>query len=321
MVARFETMINLAAGRSQTVPEAFADLAPLANHHRLLAELAALYPGNHAASQMAFSAAIRELQLAGLQDQILALLAQKGLRAYPYKGPALARRLQSKNRQSRDVDILVYPGDFAVAASVVGESRPLVKGETPQVESFSSRFNRRKDCTFFDATANAAIELHWRMSLNFFRSSLETLVWQQLERRADISNGLLFCILAQHAATHGMSRLRWAADLVALNRLAPDAAQEAQAIAALHGTPVFVDAAIDFVSRILQVPIRHQAVCHPGETLSDMWAARLGANPFAFPDRWESHRTMLFGCPNTSARLDYIGGLIISRIRLATRST
>jgi len=313
-------MFDLAAGRQPVLNRDFKDLRPLAQHHRLAALLTRYYPDDAEAREYGIRAAVRDARTGASQQQLVGRLKTMGVRTWAYKGPLLGKRLRlDAPRESKDIDILVHRDDYEPAEEMVREGRKKVQPYPWQSGPNNDRLALSKDATFLQGDSEPWVELHWSLFVRCNRGSMDELVWAQLEENEDIDDALLFCILAQHAAYHGMFRLRWAADLVALNTHAPCAAQSAQLLATKNGSRTLVDCALRFLEEDLEIPIDHEKFSSSSVRLVQRWRNHLASEALEPPGKWEDLRNVWAGCPSPSSKARLLNSLVAKRLRRAAQ--
>jgi len=313
-------MFDLAAGRQPQLDRAFRDLLPLAEHHRLAARLAKYYPEDAEAREYGLQAAVREARMGAVQQQLVSQLKKAGVRAWAYKGPLLGKRLRlDASRESKDIDILVRREDYDKAERVVREGWEKVQTHAWRSGPHDDHLALLKDSRFVQGESEPWVELHWSLFLRCYRESMDELVWEQLKENEDIDDALLFCILAHHAAYHGMCRLRWAADLVILNSQAPSAARSAQILASQSGSRTLVDSAIRFLEEDLSIAIDHEALASPSSRLVKMWRNHLASENLEVPGKWEDFRTIWAGCQSPASKTQFLTCIVVERFRRGTK--
>jgi len=149
-------------------------------------------------------------------------LADNGIRAVPYKGPALAQVLYGDvtARQFSDLDILVDPQDVASARTALGNL-----GYRPTIELTPAEERAYAESGYeysFDGPAGPhLLELQWRILPKFYAIELEV---AELFARAHSTQiggesvqGLhaddLLLVLCVHAAKHVWGQLSWISDI------------------------------------------------------------------------------------------------------------
>ena len=167
------------------------------------------------------------LNLTGELLTLLALLAEAGIPAVPYKGPFLALALYGDLglRQSVDLDLLVRPRDLSKTQTLL-----LQRGYRPHLllnPSQEGSYRRSHAEREWQAPGGIMVDLHWGFSPRRLALDLRTgAIWARLERQ-DLPGGngekvlgfppedllLLLCI---HGAKDCWSRLIWLSDLARL---------------------------------------------------------------------------------------------------------
>lgn len=162
--------------------------------------------------------------------RVLRLLADQGIAAVPFKGPAMSAALYGDPglRESEDLDVLIQAGDFQAAKKLL-----LSQGFRPW-ESLSlgqEATYLRYECgyTFVHEQSQIAIDLHWDFTRKYFALPLDLdCMWQRMqtaELAGQTINQLapedLLLILCIHGAKHLWAGLNWICDVAELLRAAP----------------------------------------------------------------------------------------------------
>jgi hypothetical protein len=203
----------------------------MAEHHGVL-PLAARNLSAHAhalpipveqALRAAFDANVRRnLWFASELARIDSALAQKQLRAIPYKGPTLSESAYGDValRHFSDLDFLIAPSDFLRAKAALAElGYHPSKDLSPAVERYWLR--NGYECSFDSAAGKYLVELQWAIVPGFYSVDLriEDLLARSRpaalggrELRA-LSPEDLVLVLCLHAAKHLWMRLIWVCDI------------------------------------------------------------------------------------------------------------
>lgn len=159
---------------------------------------------------------------------LLSMLGSAGIRAVPYKGPALAETVYGSLalREFADLDILVRPEEAAAARTLM-----LARMYRPQydLEAGHDAAFRREYCeyTFTHPSNGTIVEIQWDIAPRFFSLALDR---GGLERRlgtatilgietAALSPEDLLFILCVHGGKHAWSRLEWMCGVAEVVRL------------------------------------------------------------------------------------------------------
>jgi hypothetical protein len=183
-----------------------------------------LPPAPEVRARFARLAAAQRLEAAARQSslaEVLGLLAARGLRAAPLKGPALAERLYPDPalRPSGDLDVLVAPADLEAAVAALGAG-----GFVLQRGPLERHARRHGHHLALSAPGLAPLELHFR-PLSAFSSDLpaaELLGRARPRRLASGAEVLVLApedelvVLAVHAVEHQARRPGWILDLLLL---------------------------------------------------------------------------------------------------------
>ena len=176
--------------------------------------------------QRMLSHAARCLLLIRTLVDLLTALAQRGVPALPYKGPALGAVAYGSAvlRQPGDLDILVSDDQLTTARAVLLEHgfHDQLAGIDPE-----ARPSHYQHCMMRDGDA-VLVELHWAFAPRYFRFPLSPAM---LEREPLLLDGRqiqtiapadLLVVLCVHGGRHLWSRLGWIADIAELLRARPE---------------------------------------------------------------------------------------------------
>jgi hypothetical protein len=186
----------------------------------VMAQLHASFHANAAWNMLLASELIR----------LLRLLDSHGIRAVPYKGPALAAAVygQLALRQIGDLDLIVRLNDVERAGGLLR-----AQGYRPETEKDGTGEggvpgSRHVDA-FRSANGQVLVELHWRIAPRHFAAPREPeRWWERLQPlclagttvESLMTEDLLLC-LCVHGSKHGWERLLWIADIAELVRSQP----------------------------------------------------------------------------------------------------
>lgn len=153
---------------------------------------------------------------------ILKHLADNGIRAVPYKGPALAQLLYGDvtARQFSDLDILVDPQDVVSARVALGTLgyRPTIELSAPEERAYVDS-GYEYSC---DGPAGPhLLELQWRILPKFYAIELEAAELFARAHSTQIGGECvqslhaddLLLVLCVHAAKHVWGQLSWICDI------------------------------------------------------------------------------------------------------------
>jgi hypothetical protein len=182
------------------------------------------------------TSARRALVQIGEAARITRLLGNAGIRSMMLKGPVLSLLAygDATLRASRDIDLLVDPGQVREAERLIGEAGYRRFDPNFELTPRQHQVFQRVRCQFAYFSEKTAVvqELHWRLSSN---PTLLPLDEQALWSRPDhvhlqgidfitLPDEELFLYLCVHAAVHVWFRLKWLADIAALLRRMPPGA-------------------------------------------------------------------------------------------------
>jgi hypothetical protein len=174
--------------------------------------------------------AARNARLADELLRLVDLFAARGIRALPFKGPALAVAAYGDLalRQFCDLDVLVPERDAARAVDLL-----LAEGYTSSVRvedpvELARCFGREKDVGFTSPDGAVLLELHWRFTQRHSRFVDVESLWGRLETTALGGRSVpglraedLFLVLCAHGSKHYWERLDWVCDVAELVRARP----------------------------------------------------------------------------------------------------
>lgn len=162
--------------------------------------------------------------------RVLRLLADHGIAAAPFKGPAMAAALYGDPalRESEDLDILIKASDFhAAKALLLAHSFRPWETLSPGQEATYLRY----ECgyTFVQEQNNISVDLHWDFMRKYFALPLDLdLIWQRMQTATlagqainQLSPEDLLLILCLHGGKHLWFGLNWICDVAELLRAAP----------------------------------------------------------------------------------------------------
>lgn len=214
----WKSFINLAEQHG-VIPQVYGSVAP--HSGRLPSQEFALLRSNYEEN------ARKTLWFTGELVRILKHLERRGIKAMPYKGPALAQTLYGDvtGRQFGDIDILVYPQDVGAAKEALAKLgyRPAIRLNARQERAYISA---GYECAFDSAVGPHLLELQWRILPRFY--SVEFDMTGLFKRAVQFTldscsfptlgvNDLLI-VLCVHAAKHVWAQLSWLCDIAELAR-------------------------------------------------------------------------------------------------------
>ncbi len=201
-------------------------LVPLARWHRLLDFLGRVPNATPEVKAALRSQALRGLRQAAALTTILDAARQRGLPVLVLKGVALSLLLHGNpsQRAAGDIDLLVPPDRFRVAADLLLELGYTVDGDGPPLDIADTGSSHIRDLTFIGH--GQRIELHRRLYELSTRlpDNFETFWSQRSELAlgpvtvATLGPAHLALYLLVHGHGHDWERLRWLVDLALLLR-------------------------------------------------------------------------------------------------------
>ncbi len=157
--------------------------------------------------------------------RLLKLLETQGIRAVPYKGPALAALLYGdlSMRRSDDLDVLIPKQDIWRASDLL-ESQGYHMDPPIRRHQLPAYSRSECDLTFRHISSNLRIELHWAFVPPYHGSPIETgQLWDRLEAMELLGRTIpvpsredLLLGLCLHGSKHMWNRLEWICGLAAL---------------------------------------------------------------------------------------------------------
>jgi len=231
---------------------------------------------NQAAPDLVPSAILKQLQArfranagrnVALTRELLKLLhclEAEGIRALPYKGPALAETVYGNLalRQFGDLDILVRPEDARQAKALMMAQgyRPKVALSPAQEKAYLRTEN------VFDLIRDdnkVYLELHWSLAQRYYAIpfSFEAM-WQRKDNLFIMDEAVphfsptdLLLILCLHGTRHHWERLSWLCDVAELIRQQPIAWDRVMKLAQQKGRRNVMLLSLLLAHNILSVPV------------------------------------------------------------------
>ena len=163
--------------------------------------------------------------------KILRLLELKRIGALPFKGPVLAEVAYGNLglREFGDLDILIHKRDLKAAKDLLLCQGYRLGVPLTWVQKRLPRLSKRKDMIFVKDEGRIIVELHWRLTGNFFPLPFNMKrLWKHLVPvpiAGVVVNGLppeeLLLYLCTHGGRHSWMRLAWICDVAELIRIHP----------------------------------------------------------------------------------------------------
>lgn len=182
---------------------------------------------------------LQGMVLTGELVALLALFEAEGIRALPFKGPAVAYSLYGglALRGFGDLDILVQDTDISRATALLvahGYQAPDQIADTAsrpflQFQPFLESPQSQRVFNFYRADGKV-VELHWRFTPRHFPFPLvETGLWNRLgsvdlpgRKALNLAPEDMLLLLCVHGSKHCWERLIWICDIAALISAEPD---------------------------------------------------------------------------------------------------
>ncbi len=168
----------------------------------------------------------RNLRLTGELLDVLDGLDRAGVRALPFKGPALAWSIYESPgmREFSDLDVLVRREDFANAQGILAE-----RGyETGAGQIPAAFFDSNTELPLRHRKTGIQIDLHWRPVAGLFGLVETEFFWSSLapveiagRTVQNFSPERTFLYLCLHGGGHGWRSLKWLSDLAHLAASSP----------------------------------------------------------------------------------------------------
>ena len=169
--------------------------------------------------------AINSLYLTAELLRILRLLDAQGIRAVPFKGPALAQSLYGDLalREFGDLDLLVQETDLRKARELL-ETQGYHLDFPLDSRDEAAHIRNGQHYHLLHPAKGIVIELHWRFAPRWFAFPLSpSQVWPRLQPMHLAGRQVpsfcpehLFLFLAAHGAKHRWCALKWLCDLARL---------------------------------------------------------------------------------------------------------
>jgi hypothetical protein len=203
--------------------------------------------------------------------QLVRAFTIAGIPVIPLKGVVLSQRLYSDFalRHSKDIDLLVHPGDFDRAEALLQDRGfrrlPILPGHspTPRQERYLRALNYHYE--YVDAEGTQ-LELHWRRqswsadSMALLWAHTQTTQWMNTPI-LELDDDLLLLFLCDHGAHHRWFRVKWLGDVaMLLARREPTAWEELFRLAAELDVERPLLQAMLLVQWLYEVPLPPQAL-------------------------------------------------------------
>lgn len=225
--------------------------------------------------------------------KVLRLLANHGIAAAPFKGPAMLYG-DPGLRESEDLDILIQAGDFHAAKAVL-----LAQGFRPWelLSPGQETTYLRYECgyTFEHESNKISVDLHWDFMRKYFALPLDLgLIWQRMQTATlagqtipQLSPEDLLLILCLHGGKHLWFGLNWICDVAELLRTTPQLDwQYVTAQAQRYGCQRLLGVGLHLAHRLLGTELPSAAATLSTDPSVSGLAARVHAG--LFPEaEWE----------------------------------
>ena len=165
-------------------------------------------------------------------------------------------------KESRDIDVLVCPGDAVKAQALLADLGHEADLEGLEPDQFGRFVANATEAKFVNRANGIIVDLHWRLAehADLLRGidaqGPAQLVPLQGGAVRTLADGALFSFLCLHGATHNWSRLKWLADLAAFVRARGESEVEALYNAAEgHGAGRCAAVALALCASLLDLPL------------------------------------------------------------------
>lgn len=174
----------------------------------------------------------RSLKLISELSTLLKDFTAHGIRAIPFKGPALAESVYGNAalRESLDLDVLVEQSNLTAAKDLLLARgyQQMVSPQAPQMARFRSLLEYNLE--FIPINTTAMVELHWMIVPRYFWSSRRPDWLWESPRLGQVggvpctvlSPETLLLALSIHGSKHRWAQLKWICDVAELVRSQPD---------------------------------------------------------------------------------------------------
>lgn len=194
-------------------------------YSRLNAEFPELIPEEirNGLKQVGSRVAMNNLHMTSNLVKLLNKFREAGITAVPFKGPLLASLAYGNValRIFSDLDIYVQAKDIAAANKVLLDNGFKASFDSTNLAN-SIFIESAKECTYFNPTTKAGVDLHWKINYIFNATSLADTSFDQIINVSmngfdipSFSLEKLFFILNLHIATHCWESLFWLCDIAA----------------------------------------------------------------------------------------------------------
>lgn len=178
--------------------------------------------------QEAHAISLQNLRLTGELIRVVGKLDAAGIKAMPFKGPALACLTYRSiaPRTCNDLDLILRKEDFPGAKTVLVDEGYRVRppfDQTPFDALWKSEYNA---CNFDHPDKGITLDLHWAITNDYFAFPFDLDPFWERAAPVTISGRTLFTLcpedyllaLCAHGYTHSWKKLAWICDLAGLIR-------------------------------------------------------------------------------------------------------
>lgn len=259
--------------------------------------------------------AVRALAAVRTLGDVLAVLADAGIVAWAYKGPALAADAYGDPslRDPADVDIVVAARDAGAAAAALARAQ-FAPAFGLTVESAFRLWRAQGHITLRRAGELHPVELHWRVCERRLPWTLDSTRVHAASRHVDLGSSRVVVpsapdqvvLVLLHAARHGWDQLESlvaATALLARGADAPAVASAARQLQGVRATSVGLCAMRRLLGAVLPPPLDALADAAPHRLVADA-LARVHEGTVGTRRDWRLHLRLLDDWPS---RARYIG--------------
>lgn len=151
-----------------------------------------------------------------VEQEIIRLLASRGIPALVIKGSSLARMIyEDENcRASVDIDILVKKKDIVAADAILGEMGYSAESEIP----VQYCIHRLHHALYYHRNTDCHIEIHWNFAMPFLFNISSEEIWDETASTPDgltaLSPEMTLIMLLTHHHSHSFRELRILVDIL-----------------------------------------------------------------------------------------------------------
>jgi hypothetical protein len=166
--------------------------------------------------------AVKNIQMTQNLLKVLDLLADSGVEAMPFKGPALAVQAYGdlSMRSFCDLDILIHANDLSRVSQILTDQRYILNDPAQTNIERILKIINKKDLSF--SFHDNLLELHWKIIERFYAVPLDMdQIWERSlpifinsQKIKTLSPEDMIIVLCFHGLKHTWLNLNWYADLI-----------------------------------------------------------------------------------------------------------